>query len=155
MVGIDAFNTSQACPVCYNRVVEVPNPMRRVKQCVICDKWFHRSVASGQLIASLAKRKFYGEQYPQQFNRPDRPPVPPAAAPPANPMDLAPIPDAPPAISQVQVDQEEGNPQNEPDPDFDQGNQAHQATIQTLSRKRKLKFNTNQFSKNPKLVHSK
>ena len=75
-------------------------------------------MASGQLIASLAKRKFYGEQYPQLFNRPDRPPVPPAAAPSSNPMDLGPIPDAPPAISQIQVD-----------PDFDQGNQAHQVPI--------------------------
>ena len=89
---------------------------------------------------------------PQQFNRPDRPPVPPAAAPPANPMDLAPIPDAPPAISQVQVNQEDGNLQNEPDPDFDQARQAHQANIQTLCRKRKLKSIDNQFSM---LVHSK
>ena len=129
--------------------------MRRVKQCVICDKWFHRDVASGQLIASLAKRKFNGEQYPQQFNRPDRPPVPPAAAPPANPMDLPPIPDAPPAISQVQVDQEDGNPQNEPDPDFDQGNQAHQANIQTLCCKRRVQFIDNEFQKKPMLVKSK
>ena len=147
MVGIDAYNTSQACPVCYNRVVEVPNTMRRVKQCVICDKWFHRDVASGQLIASLAKRKFNGEQYPQQFNRPDRPPVPPAAAPPANPMDLPPIPDAPPAISQLQVNQEEESPQNVAVDDPGQENQAHQVPNQTLCRKRKLKFN-NQFSKN-------
>ena len=123
--------------------------MRRVKQCMICDKWFHRDVASGQLIESLAKRKFNGEQYPQQFNRPDRPPVPPAAAPPANPMDLAPTPDAPPAISQVQVNQEEESPQNEADPDFDQGNQAHQVPNQTLCRKRKLKSIDNQFSKTP------
>ena len=129
--------------------------MRRVKQCVICDKWFHRDVASGQLIASLAKRKFYGEQYPQQFNRPDRPPVPPAAAPPANPMDLPPIPDAPPAISQVQVDQEDENPQNEADPDFDQGNQAYQVPNQTLSCKRKLKFNNNEFPKKTISVKSK
>ena len=74
---------------------------------------------------------------PQQFSRPDRPPVQPAAAPPANPMDLPPIPDAPPAIIQVQVDQEEGNPQNpqnEPDPDFNQGNQAHQVPSHTLCR---------------------
>ena len=109
----------------------------------------------GQLIASLAKRKFYGEQYPQQFNRPDRPPVPPAAAPPTNPMDLAPIPDAPPAISQVQEEGNPQNPQNEPDPDFNQGNQAHQVPNQTLCRKRKLKFIDNQFPKKPTLIHSK
>ena len=92
---------------------------------------------------------------PQQFNRPDRPPVPPAAAPPANPMDLAPIPDAPPAISQVQVNQEDGNPQNVAVHDPGQGNQVHQVPNQTLCRKRKLKSIDNQFSKNPKLVHSK
>ena len=112
-------------------------------------------MASGQLIASLAKRKFNGEQYPQQFNRPDRPPVPPAAAPPANPMDLATIIDAPPAISQVQVNQEEESPQNVAVDDPGQANQAHQATIQTLCRKRKLKSIDNQFSKKPMLIHSK
>ena len=99
--------------------------MRRVKQCVICDKWFHRDVASGQLIASLAKRKFYGEQYPQQFNRPDRPPVPPAAAPPANPMDLAPIPEAPADHDPAQVNQEEESPQNVAVDDLGQARQAH------------------------------
>ena len=59
-------------------------------------------------------------------------------------MDLPPIPDAPPAISQVQVDQEDVNPQDEPDPDF---NQAHQVPNQTLCRKRKVQSIDNQFSK--------
>ena len=128
--------------------------MRRVKQCVICDKWFHRDVASGQLIASLAKRKFNGEQYPHQFNRPDRPPVPPAAAPPANPMDLPPIPEAP-IPDPAQVNQEEESPQNFAVDDPGQGNQAHQVPSQTLCRKRKLKSIDNQFSKKPMLIHSK
>ena len=42
----------------------------------------------------------------------DRPPVPPAAAPPANPMDLAPIPEAPADPDPDQVNQEEESPQN-------------------------------------------
>ena len=88
---------------------------------------------------------------PQQFNRPDRPPVPPAAAPLANPMDLAPIPEAPAA----QVNQEDGNPRNVAVDDPGQARQAHQANIQTLCRKRKLKSIDNQFAKNPKLIHSK
>ena len=50
--------------------------------------------------------------------------------------------------------QEDGNPQNEAVDDPGQ-EKAHQANIQTLCRKRKLNFNTNQFSKNPLLVHSK
>ena len=123
--------------------------MRRVKQCVICDKWFHRDVASGQLISSLAKRKFYGEKYPQQFNRPDRPPVPPAAAPPANPMHLAPIPEAPADPDTAQVNQEEESPQNVAVDDPGQGNQAYQVPNQTLCRKRKLKSIGNQFFKKP------
>ena len=76
------------------------------------------------------------------------PPVPPAAAPPVKPMDLPSIPDAPPAISQVQVNQEDGNLQNEPDPDFDQARQAHQANIQ-------IQLIDNEFQKKPMLVPSK
>ena len=154
MVGIDAYKTSQACPVCYNRVVKVPNTRRRIKQCVICDKWFHMDVASGQLIASLAKRKFNGEQYPKQFNRPDRPPAPPATQPPPNPLDLLPIPEAS-IPDRARVDQEDGNPQNFAVDEPGQANQAHQAHIQTLCRKRKLKSIDNQFSKKPMLIHSK
>ena len=86
---------------------------------------------------------------PHQFNRPDWPPDPPAATPPANPMDLAPIPEAPADPNPAQVNQEEESPQNVAVDDPGQANQAHQANIQTLSRKRKLKSIDNQFSKNP------
>ena len=91
---------------------------------------------------------------PQQFNRPDRPPVPPAAAPPANPLDLPPIPEAP-IPDPAQVNQEEEAPQNVAVDDPGQGNQSHLIPSQTLCRKRKLKSIDNQFSKTPKLVHSK
>ena len=66
---------------------------------------------------------------------------------PANPMDLAPIPDAP-IPDPAQVNQEEESPQNVAVDDPGQGNQAHQVPNQTLCRKRKLKFIDNQFSKN-------
>ena len=92
---------------------------------------------------------------PQQFNRPDRPPVPPAAAPPANPMDLAPIPEAPADPDQVQVNQEEGNPQNVAVDDPGQARQAHQAHIQTLCCKRNVQFIDNEFQKKTMLIHSK
>ena len=91
---------------------------------------------------------------PQQFNRPGRPPVPTAAAPPANPMELLPIPEAP-IPDRAQSNQEEGNPQNVAVHDPGQARQAHQANIQTLCCKRKLKSIDNQFPKNPKLIHSK
>ena len=127
-----------------------------MNQCLHCDNQiFLRDVASGQLIASLARRLFNGYTYPEQFTRPVRPAAPPATQPPANPMDLPPIPDAPPAISQLQVNQEEESPQNVAVDDPGQGNQAHQVPNQTLCRKRKLKSIDNQFSKNPKLIHSK
>ena len=108
-----------------------------MNQCLHCDNQiFHRDVASGQLIASLAKRLFNGYTYPEQFTRPVRPHVPPVTQLSPNPLDLPPIPDAPPAISQVQVDQEDGNPQNVAVDDPGQARQAHQAYIQTLCRKR-------------------
>ena len=71
---------------------------------------FHRDVAPGQLIASLAKRLFNGYTYPEQFTRPVRPAAPPATQPPPNPMDLLPVPEAPADPDPAQVDQEDGNP---------------------------------------------
>ena len=92
---------------------------------------------------------------PEQFTGPDRPPAPPAVQPPANPMALAPIPEAPADPDPAQVNQEDESPQNVAVDDPGQARQAHQATIQTLSRKRKVQFIDNQFSKKPMLVKSK
>ena len=105
-------------------------------------------MASGQLIASLAKRLFNGYTYPEQFTRPFRSAAPPATQPSPNPMDLAPIPDAPPDPDPAQVNQEEESPQNVAVHDPGQARQAHQATIQTLCRKRKVQFIDNEFPKN-------
>ena len=131
------------------------NTRIRVKHCATCDRYFHRDVAAGQLIVSLAKRMFNNERYPEQFNRPDRPPVPPAAVPPANTMDLPHIKEASVSHDPAHSNPEEEASQDGTEHDPGQANQAHQAHIQTLRRKRKLKFNTNEFPKKTTFVQSK
>ena len=113
---------------------------------------FHRDVASGQLIASLARRLFSGYTYPEQFTRPVRPA--PATQRPPNPLDLLPVPEAL-IPDPAQVNQQEESPQNVAVHDPGQARQAHQAHIQTLCCKRKVQFIDNQFSKKPMLIHSK
>ena len=112
-------------------------------------------MASGQLIASLARRLFNGCTCPEQFSRPVRPAAPPATQPPPNPLDLLTIPETPADHDPAEVNQEEKSPQNVAVDNPGQANQAHQANIQTLCRKRKLKSIDNQFSKKRMLVHSK
>ena len=64
-------------------------------------------MAAGQLIASLAKRMFNKERYPEQLYRPDRPPISPATQSRVNKMNLPPIQEASASHDPAQSNPEE------------------------------------------------
>ena len=78
VVGIDAYRTSQGCPICLGQLADVPDHHYRVKHCGNCHVHFHRDSCSGQLMARLAKMHWNGQAIPNGLVRP--PPSPPSVA---------------------------------------------------------------------------
>jgi len=70
VVGMNCYRTSQGCPVCFGKMKLVPHHHYRVKECSNCKKFFHRDIASGLLMARLAKKLVANEPYPEQFIAP-------------------------------------------------------------------------------------